>query len=189
LIKKSILKEMSFENEHIKEEDFIRSLKGSGGFETPQDYFENNLKKLQEISKEPNLGLNDIKGGFETPPLYFENLNAQILSKVNQPKKGKKLSLFPNVNWVNYAAACLVFGLIVFGVMQMNSSNQTETAKIEDLTEDEIIEHLSNTGFREEMLCDAGWCDELNKLENSSEIENYLLEEGAENELIDEING
>jgi hypothetical protein len=73
--------------------------------------------------------------------------------------------------------------------MQMNQSNQTETAKIEDLTEDEIIEHLSSSGFREEMLCDAGWCDELNKLENSSEIENYLIEEGADNELIDEING
>jgi hypothetical protein len=26
-------------------------------------------------------------------------------------------------------------------------------------------------------------------LENSSEIENYLIEEGADNELIDEING
>ncbi len=180
---------MSFENEHIKEEDFIRSLKSSGGFDIPQDYFENNLKKLQEISKEPKLELNDLKGGFEIPPMYFDNLNAQILSKVNQAKKGKKLSLFPNVNWVNYAAACLVFGLIVFGVMQMNQSNLTETAKIEDLTEDEIIDHLSSSGYRLEMLCDAGWCDELKKLDNNSEIENYLLEEGADNELMDEING
>ena len=180
---------MNFENEHIKEEDFIRGLKSPGGFDIPQDYFENNLKKLQEISKEPKLELNDTKGGFETPPMYFESLNEKILSKVNQPKKGKKLSLFPNVNWVNYAAACLVFGLILFGMMQMNQSNQTETAKIEDLTDEEIIKHLSESGFREEMLCDAGWCDELKKLENSSEIENYLLEDASELELTDDING
>ena len=97
--------------------------------------------------------------------------------------------MLPKVNWMNYAAACLVFGVIVFGVMKMNSSSQTETANLEDLSEEEIIEHLSNSGFREEMLCDAGWCDELKKLENSSEIENYIIDDGSELELTDEING
>lgn len=180
---------MSFKNEDINEEDFIRSLKSSGGFETPKDYFDNNLEKLQQIPKEPSFELNKTIGGFEIPSLYFENLNEQILSKVIQPKKGEKLNLFTQVNWMNYAAACLVFGLIVLGVMKMNPSTQTETATLEDLTEDEIIEHLSSSGYREEMLCDAGWCDELKKLENNSEIENYLLDDGSELELTEEING
>lgn len=188
-MKNNILKEMSFENEHIKEEDFIRSLKGSGGFEIPQDYFENTLKKLQEISKEPKLDLNDLKGGFETPPQYFENLNAQVLSKVNQPKKGKKLSLLSNSNWMKYAAAIVLFGIIGFGILKMNQPAQTESAKMEDLTEEEIIDHLSKSGYAEDMLCDAGWCDELKKLDNNTDIETYLIEDGSELELMNDING
>ncbi len=180
---------MSFENEHIKSEEFIKGLKRSGGFEIPEDYFESNFKVLQQIPLDPALDIEKTATSFDTPPHYFENLSSQIFDKVNQPKQAKKISLSFSNNWMKIAAAIALFGVIGLGMMKLNTPKQTDTAKLEDLSEEEIIDHLSSSGYGVDMLCDAGWCDELKKLDNNSDIENYLMEDGNELELMSEING
>ncbi len=168
-------------------EQFIKDLKVNGGFIVPDNYFEELEIRLQSISDEPRLELEAAKGGFVTPESYFEDLEGRILKKV--PEQAKVIPMYQRgiyrISLAIAASLLLVSLLFLFDTKKQAGS----TAKIAEPTENEIIEYLNKEGYRIDLLCDAGWCNELNNTnkKETEPIENYLLEHADEDLLIEEL--
>jgi hypothetical protein len=73
--------------------------------------------------------------------------------------------------------------LVVFGLFLFEPSPQSQT-KLSGPSEDELIEQLQQIELNTDLLCEAGWCNEIELLEKEdlSQTENFLLE--TENNLI-----
>lgn len=176
---------MKPESEHS--EQFIKNLKVKEGFIVPENYFEELENRLQAISAEPGFELEGIKGGFIVSESYFDNLESRILKKV--PEQAKTIPMYQRgifrISLAIAATLLLVSMLFLFETKKQGGS----TAKIAEPTENEVIEYLNKEGYQIDLLCDAGWCNELknkNKIETES-IENYLLEHADEDLLMEEL--
>lgn len=119
--------------------------------------------------------------GFGVPEHYFERLPNKILQQL--PKENNKFfKLQVKQLWVNGASIAAML-LVVFGLFLFEPSPQSQT-KISGPSEDELIEQLQQIEINTDLLCEAGWCNEIELLEKEdlSQTENFLLE--TENNLI-----
>jgi hypothetical protein len=182
--------ELETENSEL----YLKGLPVDGGFEVPAFYFEeleNELLAFAETEEYVIDGVNS--GSFEVPEGYFDQLNKRIIAGIVEEKvvksevevmEGKIVSLFgrPLVMRVIgiAASAILVSGLYFF--QPQNSGNGIATQL--EVGVNEVVEHLEATELDEELLCDAGWCNELDGLlpekeqngyESYLELEEYLI--------------
>lgn len=125
----------------------------------------------------------ETKGGFQMPEGYIENLHQKVLEKTIrlEPKKARIISM-GNI-WLKVASVAAV-ALIVAGLFWFDPTRDNT----KQLSEDEILEHLQGAEISAELLCDAGWCNELESLtipENQTD-EQILIDTDTEL-LIDEL--
>lgn len=170
-------------------EEFIKNLKVTGGFTVPANYFNELDERLQNIYAEPTFTLAS-NNGFNTPDAYFDTLQASILEKITN-KQAKILPLYKTTAFkisIAIAAALLMVALLFLYEPKtpVQSAGNLATPA---LSEQEIIDHLSSVGYNDELLCDAGWCNELNKTDKkeNNEIENYLQQHTEEDLFTNEL--
>ncbi|MBU3663869.1 MAG: hypothetical protein FGM41_11835 [Bacteroidetes bacterium] len=121
------------------------------------------------------------ENGFEVPEQYFELLPNKILQQL--PKENPKVfKLQVKQLWINGASIAAML-LVVFGLFLFEPSPQSQT-KLSGPSEDELLEHLQQIELNTDLLCEAGWCNEVELLEKEglNQTETYLLE--TENNLI-----
>jgi hypothetical protein len=133
---------------------------------------DNEIKNIEDF-------LNTIPktGGFKVPDNYFENLNDLLFEKVTA-KQAKKLTL----NWFNAIniTAIAASVLLIAGLFLFDPNNMAK----QELNEEEIISHLQQEEITVDLLCDAGWCIELDQTEpKNSDLEEEILI-GTESDLI-----
>lgn len=146
----------------------------NNGFSTPNGYFIGlNQKIMANIKGEES-------SGFIVPENYFDQLNQHILAR-NTPKT-QIIPLYkkPFAKWVSAIAASLVLVFSFFWFKPNSTGNQ-----ISNLTDEEIIKHLEDVGYQVDMLCDAGWCNELKKPENN--LDDEILDRVSESVLMEEL--
>ncbi len=152
------------DQEIYNSEKYLRALPLQGGFTVPTHYFselEMRLIQEEEIAFTPNP-----KDGFVVPDAYFSELHSLLVSKVGQTE-AKQISIHfkPAIKWFGLAASVfLVFGIFLYEsrLTQTHGSNPKISA-------DEIAEQLNEGDLSEELLCEAGWCSELEKLNMMSD--------------------
>ncbi|MDP1727939.1 MAG: hypothetical protein Q8M15_14235 [Bacteroidota bacterium] len=168
-------------------EQFIKDLKVNGGFIVPDNYFEELELRLQSVSDEPMLELETSEGGFVVPEAYFEDLESRILKKV--PVQAKVIPMYQRGIFRISIAVAATLLLVSLLYLFETKKQPGPTAKIAEPTENEIIEYLNKEGYRIDLLCDAGWCNELNNTnkKETEPIEKYLLEHADEDLLIEEL--
>jgi hypothetical protein len=142
-----------------------------GPYTIPDRYFEDLsstiLARLQAIpgtkSSPVDTAANEFlttigKGNvYEVPAHYFEQLPAQVISKVSSPAQGKVVSLRTITrNWISYASAAAVAGIMVVGAFMFTDNNQQPSSAyyngfknidvkkgVSDLSESEIDTYLT----------------------------------------------
>lgn len=125
--------------------------------------------------------LKQVEGGFNVPEQYFEGLPKKIIQQLPK-EKPRVFKLHVKQLWANVASIAAIL-LMVFGLFLFEPKPINQT-KLNSPSEEELIEHLQQIEINSDLLCEAGWCNELELLqkEDLSQTEDYLLE--AENELI-----
>jgi hypothetical protein len=121
------------------------------------------------------------ENSFEVPGQYFELLPNKILQQL--PKENTRVfRLQVKQLWINAASIAAIL-LMIFGLFLFEPKPQSQT-KLSSPSEDELLEHLQQIELNTDLLCEAGWCNEIELLEKESlnQTETYLLE--TENNLI-----
>jgi hypothetical protein len=159
-------------------------LPSSGGFDAPKGYFEQfELKNFDELELSKDFG--DSSNFFATPAGYFEQLDAKIIEKISK-KENRFLSINRKeiIYWVSGIAATLAFVSFFFlGGTKPQSLSDNEV----NLSTEEIAEQLSLSDVNAELLCDAGWCNELEKLNKEEDNSIETLIDTDEELIIEEL--
>lgn len=174
-------------------ESYLRSLPIVGGFKVPAGYFENLEERLAlNCSEVPDLSLGDEKL-YEVPEAYFEQLNDRIMQRLVKAE-AKKIPLHrqPVFMWVSGIAASflLVAGLYLYQPAAPGTAvNMVQPNTPAALEVSEVAEQFSATELDVDMLCDAGWCNELEELSKTDADKNTdrILLETDEDLIIDEL--
>ncbi|MCE2741858.1 MAG: hypothetical protein LW669_10280 [Sphingobacteriales bacterium] len=98
------------------------------------------------------------EGGMTVGEAYFAELEKQIMQRVLVQEKSVKLPFISHA-WMS-AAALILLTLFVF--LFRDNFNTIESRNSVDI--EFVADQLSNTELSEELLCDAGWCLELDQL-------------------------
>lgn len=133
---------------------------------------DNEIKNIEDF-------LNTIPktGGFKVPEDYFEKLNIKVKENVNSKKTiGLNLYWVNSINLTAIAASLFIIsGLFLFEP----NSNKNQEPNVE-----EIISHLQQEEITVDLLCDAGWCLELDQTEyKNTDLEEKIFLE-IESDLI-----
>ena len=165
-------------------ERYLRELPIQGGFSVPQNYFselENKLMPEEEASLFP-----PVQGGFVVPENYFVQLNLQLEERLSK-RLASSISLYgkPVFMWVGIAASLL----FVFGLFLYQPRPEKELGSNQKISAEDIAAHLNDVDLSEDLLCDAGWCSEIDKLNIISDSAgmNALNLEIDEDYIIDEL--
>lgn len=115
------------------------------------------------------------KGLYKVPENYFENLENSILKKIEEKKNHKKAVVY-QFYWVSAAAILLVSGFLFW----FNIS-EPKQAEANLLNTDIVLEEIGSDNLSLDLLCDAGWCLELEEMGADSDsswmsAEELLLE-------------
>ncbi len=138
----------------------------NGGFNLPPNYFAQlKLQVAKQTALMPYAHKNN--SGFNVPNEYFSKLNQAIKQQTAGKQQKPHIILL-----TKYAAVAAIFIVAVFLFLFEPTFVANQTV----LTDEAIINHLQNEGFTLDLLCDAGWCNELYE-NNKSNIEEYLLNE------------
>lgn len=176
-------------DQEIKDSEiYLRNLPVAGGFEVSEGYFEELENSL--ISEEENIeiAVKEISRlGFEMPANYFENLENKVLAKLEKRQEARVISIAPQ-SWYIWASSAAAVILITLNFVFFEpKEKQTELTSQQISTED-IADHLLESDLNEDLLCDAGWCNELEKLYGSTDkATNELLLDTDEEILINEL--
>lgn len=175
---------MQEQDQHI-DDSFIKKLPVSGGFEVPEDYFNQSAERLLHVIN------NDLAtgkaGGYTVPDGYFEQTTQQILQKV-KARQPEKIYLW---NWASVAKIAAVFitvcGLTLF-VVTKNKSEQTLSEKLNKVSQDELIDYLANNDVKIEWISDVNYTPtKESTTANTKEIEQYLIDHADEQVLLEEL--
>jgi hypothetical protein len=165
---------------------FLKSLPVSGGFEAPSNYFETLEERLHLGLDQTELLERIPENSFEVPNEYFDNLNKSILQKIEEAKiKNTLVFKLSKLSWISgIAATAILVSFLFFG-----RTNIPESVNLtSELSEDDIAEQLNLSDLNEEFLCEAGWCNELEKLDKpANEIEEDILLNSDEALIIEEL--
>ena len=119
----------------------------------------NHSKMDNEIEQiESKLTSLPVQGGMIVEDSYFSELEAMIMQRVVAKDMPKKHQLI-RFNWVPAAAAIFI---LFFVFLYQNKLDDIQTNPSLDI--DLVADHLGNTELSEDLLCDAGWCIELDEL-------------------------
>ncbi len=165
---------------------YLKNLKTEGGFRLPDHYFEDlEIKMLANLAEpELNFGQN---GGFKTPEEYFAGMEMAVLNKLAL-KKAKIIPFYQRSFFslgISIAAGLLLVSMLFLYRM----SDSPDIVKNTAVSNEEIINHLSNEDINAELLCEAGWCTEMEKLnkKENDELNNYIIENSDESLLMGEL--
>jgi hypothetical protein len=119
----------------------------------------NHSKVDNEIEQiESKLTSLPVQGGMIVEDSYFSELEAMIMQRVVAKDVPKKHQLIRFI-WVPAAAAIFI---LFFVFLYQNKLDDIQTNPSLDI--DLVADHLGNTELSEDLLCDAGWCIELDEL-------------------------
>ncbi|OYU97556.1 MAG: hypothetical protein CFE21_04485 [Bacteroidetes bacterium B1(2017)] len=176
-------------NQEIKDsESYLRNLPVAGGFEVPEGYFEGLEYSLMSEEEDIEIREKEISElGFGMPANYFENLENEVLSKLEKRQEARVIPIAAQswYIWASSAAAVLLIALnFVFFKPNENHSELTS----QQISTEDVANHLLESDINEDLLCDAGWCNELEKLSGGTDkATNELLLETDEEILINEL--
>ncbi|MCF8254487.1 MAG: hypothetical protein K9H61_13705 [Bacteroidia bacterium] len=163
-------------------EEFIRAFPVEGGFNEPVNYFEEldadillEIRLRELISKNENIEI-----GFEVPGSYFETLTEKIQGKVEE-KGAKKIALF-GPYWLSKLTGIAAIFIMLVGLVFFRSEPKS-ISEIK-LTEEDIANELSLGDLNAVLLCDAGWCNELEGLGQTNKKNSEIWIEETDLELI-----
>lgn len=168
-------------------DDFIKTLNNKGGFNVPNDYFEQSSKNiLANINKANFLNSHKNENGFTIPENYFETNKEYILSKIKQ-KNIRKISLFTDWKFAGGIAALLIATATILFVL--NRNNKSFEANIDKISNEEMVNYLAKNDIKMEWLNEVSNKIEVETIENKSnkEFEQYLIEHADEQFLLDEL--
>lgn len=119
-------------------------------FTAPEGYFNNNINTLSFLSPKDELPASLTGIGkqmpYAVPPHYFEELPQQIMANVTKPKA--KVVMFGQTTWMRYAAAAIVFGIIVLGSVFYFKGNQ-QTIDPNKQPEEWVAKKLQNVSNKD----------------------------------------
>jgi hypothetical protein len=172
----------NMDHEIKNSEELIRNLSVEGGFKEPVNYFEELEEQiLVKISLKELISENEnIKTGFEVPEAYFESLSEKIQGKV-EGKGAKKIALF-GPYWLSKLTGIAAIFIMLVGLVFFRAEPKS-TSEIK-LTEDDIANELSVGDLNATLLCDAGWCNELEGLGQTNKKNSEIWVEETDLELI-----
>lgn len=110
-------------------------------------------ERLEEYLK----GL-ESKGSYDVPNAYFNTLEANILNRLPQQTQSQRAKIIP-LHWFSAAAIILLCLSIIFTYTQKNDPLANNAIDSEF-----VLEQLGRTELNADLLCDAGWCLELEQL-------------------------
>lgn len=113
-------------------------------------------KEIEEL--ESKLTSLPVQGGMIVEDSYFSELEACIMQRVVAKDVPKEHQLIRFI-WV--PAAAVIF-ILFFVFLYQNQLDGVQSNSNLDI--DLVAEHLGNTELSEDLLCDAGWCVELDEL-------------------------
>ena len=135
------------------------------------------MEELKNIA--PNLANRSKKVHFDVPDDYFELLPHQIQERCASKQNTKKQSFNFNKSTVSIFAG---IGMLVVFYFTVPSQDQ----KIQNASTEEISRYISQNmeeEFDEDLLIDAISSEKLN---SSSKMEDYLMENGIDEDLLTE---
>jgi hypothetical protein len=186
--------ELEIENSEM----YLKGLPVEGGFAVPTSYFEELENELLAFAETDEYVMDGVSSGsFEVPEGYFDQLNERIIAEIVEEKvvkseveemEGKIISLFGRPVFMRVigiaASLILVSGLYFF----QPKSTQNGIASQVELGVNEVADHIEASELDEDLLCDAGWCNELDGLmpeKDQKGDDSYL--ELEEDLIIDEL--
>jgi hypothetical protein len=110
-------------------------------------------KRLEEYLK----GMGS-KGSYEVPNAYFNALEANILNRLPQHTYSQKAKILP-LHWFSAAAILLLCLSVIYTYMQ--KKEKTGHRLIDN---EFVLDQLGRTELNADLLCEAGWCLELEQL-------------------------
>jgi hypothetical protein len=176
---------MENELENI-DESFINNLDKKGGFKTPDDYFENSAKNiLSVINITSTISNLEPEAVFKVPENYFEVSKNNILNKINKPQT-KKINIYNNWKFVSGIAALLIATFSI--LFLLNNRDKSLEAALNNVSQEEMVDYLAKNDIKIEWISEANFKIELtnNQVQNSKELEQYIIEQADEQLIIDE---
>lgn len=158
------------EKEIVEAEAFLKGLNPRGGFSVPENYFEQLQERLELMGDEPlmedelaSLNRMGAEGGFNIPTDYFKALEGKVIDSVlEENNEAKVISLLSYKRyWLASMAAAFLITAFVFLWKDQKSAQVAESSRLEI---EQVADHLEVGDLNEELLCDAGWCDEITTL-------------------------
>ncbi len=154
----------------------------TSGFKVPKDYFAHSDEHILNVS---HLKESASDSGFEVPSDYFENFDARVLSKLEQEKEVKVISIghWKTVIAAIAVAASLILAFNLFmSTPQPLSFDSLETAAIENyLEESDYTSYELATLLSENNLITDHFID--NNIDED-QLEAYLLDTNNLEDLI-----
>jgi hypothetical protein len=176
---------MENELENI-DESFINNLDKKGSFKTPDDYFENSATNiLSVINITSTISNLEPEAVFKVPENYFEVSKNNILNKINKPQT-KKINIYNNWKFVSGIAALLIATFSI--LFLLNNHDKSLEASLNKVSQEEMIDYLAKNDIKIEWISEANFKIELtnNQVQNSKELEQYIIEQADEQLIIDE---
>ena len=176
---------MENELENI-DESFINNLDKKGGFKTPDDYFGNSATNiLSVINITSTISNLEPEAVFKVPENYFEVSKNNILNKINKPQT-KKINIYNNWKFVSGIAALLIATFSI--LFLLNNHDKSLEASLNKVSQEEMVDYLAKNDIKIEWISEANFKIELtnNQVQNSKELEQYIIEQADEQLIIDE---
>jgi hypothetical protein len=159
-------------NEHINLES-IRQHDSGTGFDVPEGYFDR--LERQVLSKTS-------ANGFTLPDAYFDTLKGRIESRVAPPDRWQPILLIGGKKWMSLAAASLI--AISSLVLWLNFKTPAYVARLNELSDDEIIHYVAKYDLHDEGLLElAIKVDE----KPTDQTEQYLLNTADADLIMEEL--
>lgn len=167
-------------------ENWLRQLETKGGFTTPPGYTEALADSLFF-----NCTMKEDAMHKALPEAYFENLTERVMQRI-EAKEVKQAQLIPlytskTFRWVSAVAATVLLSsvLYLYAPSPVNTQEMATETNAPMLKLDEVADEIEARDLDIDFLCDAGWCQELDKLETGGKahkLDDYIL--NTEEELI-----
>lgn len=182
------------EKEMGEAEAFLKGLELKGSFSVPEGYFEQLQERLEILGDETtdegqldsfnSLG---VEGGFNIPTDYFEALEGKVMNRVLEENKEAKV--IPLLSYKKYWLASIAATFLIAAfIFLWKDQKVTLVAESNTLQIEQVADHLEVGDLNEELLCDAGWCDEITSLPGiGGEIPVDYLNETETDLLIEEL--
>ncbi len=182
------------EKEIVEAEAFLKGLDLRGGFSVPEGYFGQLQERLEIMGDETlvegqldSFNSKGVEGGFNIPTDYFEALEGKVMNRVLEVNKEAKV--MPLISYKNYWIASIAAAFLIAAfIFLWKDQKATLVAESNSLEIEQVADHLEVGDLNEDLLCDAGWCDEITTLPGiGGEIPADYLNETETDLLIEEL--